>query len=340
MRGQKRKEPPGFDVLIEAERKAREGTRFSTKLADLRLAVFRKLDKRAKKAKHERQEIARAEADAANARALADARAASQAAAADAASSRLALDATAAELAAEQANRAQLEARFAAIRDQAAEDAKEEDDGGFVGGFVGGGNAEDGVGVGDGGEAPQLERIGPPRPFVEFLEVMAKVRVKLYAERRLRAGKLGCFVRFLGLTSDLGVAFDLVSASRCGLHEYAHRISRDIFTCLRDDDWDDSIVSIETYNNACHRTHAFRDSIVQAEAYCRAAGGLDEAAELLAQLVKATDFDALHRDLDAYALADLPHDEDAYTSTTALRALNISVEEARKLVLAAASIKT
>ena len=72
----------------------------------------------------------------------------------------------------------------------------------------------------------------------------------------------------------------------------------------------------------------------------RAAGVGDEAAELLAQLVKATDFDALHRDLDAYALADLPHDDDAYVSTTALRALNISVEEARKLVLAAASIKT
>ena len=29
------------------------------------------------------------------------------------------------------------------------------------------------------------------------------------------------------------------------VYEYAHRISRDIFTCLRDDDWDDSIVSID-----------------------------------------------------------------------------------------------
>ena len=28
MRGQKRKEPPGFDALIEAEHKAREGTTF------------------------------------------------------------------------------------------------------------------------------------------------------------------------------------------------------------------------------------------------------------------------------------------------------------------------
>ena len=75
MRGQKRKEPPGFDALIEAERRAREGTGFSTELVDLRLAVFRKLDKRAKRAEDERQQIARAESDAASARALADARA-------------------------------------------------------------------------------------------------------------------------------------------------------------------------------------------------------------------------------------------------------------------------
>ena len=68
MRGQKRKEPPGFDALIEAERRAREGTGFSTELVDLRLAVFRKLDKRAKRAEDERQQIARAESDAASAK--------------------------------------------------------------------------------------------------------------------------------------------------------------------------------------------------------------------------------------------------------------------------------